>query len=171
MKIILTLILIFSINWIECTFKATDFCKKSEIDGIEQECKSKYSLSCADILCAKNRYSCQGIRLLHGIKSIQKTEEGYQFFQNNFEAFMKLIVKCPKLPKYKWNPNDVCLNNKNCFPTSSWIIWSTLFKLGECRCRGKYNYKCNSDYCALKKQACDSLKENKSNKKCNRIKF
>jgi hypothetical protein len=159
MKIVFTLIVIFSINWIECTFKVTDFCKKLEIYGKEQECKGKYSLSCADILCAKDRYSCQGIRLLHGIKSIQKTEKDYQFFKNNFEAFIKLIKKCPKQLKYKLNSNDVCLNTKDCFKSSLWRIWSTLLKTDECKCRGKYNFRCNSDYCALDKQACDTLKQ------------
>jgi len=167
MKIILTIILvIFSINLSECALKVTDFCKKLEIDGKEQECNGKYSLSCAGILCAKDRYSCQSIRVFHGIKNIQKTEKDYLFFQNNFEAFMKLIKKCPKLPKYKWNPNDVCLIAENCFQTSLWRIWSTLFKPGECKCRGRYNYKCNSDYCALDKRACDYVKQNNSISNC-----
>ena len=166
MKIIFTLILIFSINFSESTLKVTDFCKKLEIDGKEQECNGKYNLSCAGILCAKDRYSCQSIRVLHGIKNIQKTEKDFLLFQNNFEAFMKLIKKCPILPKYKWNPNDVCLNTKDCFQTSSWRIWSTLLKPGECKCKGKYKYKCNSDYCALDKRACDYVKQNNSTKSC-----
>ncbi len=87
------MVLVYSINWIECTLRVADFCEKLEIDGEEQKCNGKYSLSCADILCAKDRYSCQSIRLLHGIKNIQKTEKGYLFFQNNFEAFMKFIRK------------------------------------------------------------------------------
>jgi hypothetical protein len=163
MKTIFIIILIFSINWIKCTLKVTDFCEKLEINDREQKCKGNYSLTCAGILCAKDRYSCQSIRVLHGIKNIQKTEKDYVFLQNNFKAFMKLIQKCPKP---KWNPNDVCLNTKNCFQTSLWRIWSTLLKPGECKCRGKYNYKCKSDYCALDKQACDLLKKIKIIKKC-----
>ena len=69
---------------------------------------------------------------------------------------MKLIKKCPK---YKWNPNDACLSTKDCFQTSLWRILSNLLTPGECKCRGKLNYKCNSDYCALNEQACDSLKK------------
>ena len=53
MRFIITIILIFSINWIECTLKVNDFCEKLEIDRKEQECKGKYSLSCAGILCTK----------------------------------------------------------------------------------------------------------------------
>ena len=161
------MVLVYSIKWIECTLRVADFCEKLEIDGEEQKCNGKYSLSCADILCAKDRYSCQSIRILHGIKNIQKNEKGYLFFQNNFEAFMKFIRKCPKQPKYKWSPKDVCLNNKHCFQTSLWrTLWSTPFKPDECKCRGKYNYRCNNAYCALDKQACDALKQDSNIKKC-----
>ncbi len=76
MKITLTKILVIIlsiINLSECALKVTDFCKKLEIDGKEQECNGKYSLSCAGILCAKDRYSCQSLRVFHGIKNIQKT--------------------------------------------------------------------------------------------------
>ncbi len=75
MKIILTkiLVIMLSINLSECALKVTDFCKKLEIDGKEQECNGTYSLSCAGILCAKDRYSCQSLRVLHVIKNIQKT--------------------------------------------------------------------------------------------------
>ena len=75
---------------------------------------------------------------------------------------MKLIKVCPKLPKYKWNSNDVCLNTNDCLQTTFWRIWSTLLKLDECKCKGKYNYKCNSDYCASDKRACDYLKQTKN---------
>jgi hypothetical protein len=169
MKITLTKILVIIlsiINLSECALKVTDFCKKLEIDGKEQECNGKYSLSCAGILCAKDRYSCQSLRVFHGIKNIQKTEKEYLFFQNNFEAFMKLIKKCPKLPKYKWNPNDVCLIAENCFQTSFWLIWSTLLKPCECNFRGEYNFKCDNNYCALDKRACDYVKQNNSISNC-----
>ena len=92
MKIIIVIALILTINWIECTLKVTDFCKKLEIDGNEKECKGNYSLNCGSILCAKDKYSCQSIRFLNGIKSIQKTEKDYLFFQNNFE-FIKGAVE------------------------------------------------------------------------------
>jgi hypothetical protein len=162
MKILIVIALIFTINWIECTLKVTDFCKKLEIDRNEKECKGNYSLNCGSILCAKDKYSCQSIRFLNGIKSIQKNEKDYLFFQNNFEALMKLIKYCPKLPNYKWNPNDVCF--KDCFQISFWRIWSNLLNVGECKCRGKYNFRCNTAYCALDKRACDELKKAKQSK-------
>jgi hypothetical protein len=50
------------------------------------------------------------------------------------------------------------MNIGSCLQTTFWRIWSTLFKQGECKCRGKYIYKCNKDYCASDKRACKYLK-------------
>jgi hypothetical protein len=104
------------------------------------------------------------LKLFSKVKHTQRKENEYIFFQNQYEAFMKLIKVCPKPPKYKLNPNDVCLNTKDCLQTTFWRIWSTLLKPGECKCRGKYNFKCNSDYCASDKRACNHLKKKKTAK-------
>lgn len=46
-------------------------------------------------------------------------------------------------------------------------IWSFNQIKQECKCKGKYSYKCSWDHCALDKLACDGLKKNaKSIKKC-----
>jgi len=37
MKIIFILILVYSINWIECTLRVADFCEKLEIDDEERK--------------------------------------------------------------------------------------------------------------------------------------
>ena len=84
---------------------------------------------------------------------------------------MNQIKDCPQPPKYKWNLNDVCLNSKDCLKTTLWRIWSTLLIPGECKCKGKHNYRCNNDYCALNKQACDGLNNQKSKKKIKKCIF
>ena len=48
---------------------------------------------------------------------------------------------------------------KNCVKLSIHRLWSQRI---ECKFKGKYNYKCNSDYCALNKEACDELKKQKN---------
>jgi len=153
--------LIFIVNIIHCKIKVTDFCTKLEINGKKQECHGEYNLSCIGILCTKDIYTCWGIKYLRGLKYLQNSEENYYFCQSWYETFMNQIKICPKPPEYTWNPNDVCLNTKDCLQTTFWRIWSTLLKPAECKCKGKYNYKCNSDYCASDKRACNYLKETK----------
>ena len=93
------------------------------------------------------------------VKDTQKSEKNYRLFENYYETFLSQIKDCPKAPpKYKWNSNDVCLNAKDCFQTIR-LLWSSIIKKGECKCKGKYDYKCDSDYCASNKQACNHLKQ------------
>jgi len=166
MKFLFIMFLLFGI--IEC-IKVNNFCYQSSIET-NKNCNKRHSFKCSQItnLCSIDRYSCQSLTLFSKVKHTQRKENDYIFFQNQYEAFIKLIKVCPKPPKYKLNPNDVCLNTKNCLQTTFWRIWSTLLKLDECNCKGKYNFKCNSDYCASDKRTCDYLKEikNLEIKKC-----
>jgi hypothetical protein len=144
------------------SIKVTDFCYQISIEKEVIKCKEnkKYSYQCFEGLCSINRYSCQSIKLFSTVKDIQRIEMSYHFFKNQYESFLNKIKDCTKPSKYKWNSNDVCLNTKDCLQTTFWRIWSTLLKPGECRCKEKYNYKCNSDYCASDKRACSYLKKN-----------
>jgi hypothetical protein len=150
--------LILSLKLIE-SIKVNDFCFQISINNGIIKCheNNKYNFDCGQDLCAIDRYSCQSIKLFATVKNFQRDEKSYLFFHNNFEKFIRSIKNCPKPPKYKWNPNDVCLKTKNC--TKPIRIWSNLFKPSECKCKGKYNHKCNSDYCASDKRACDYLKK------------
>ena len=142
------------------SIKVTDFCYQISIEKEVIKCKEnkKYSYQCFEGLCSINRYSCQSIKLFSAVKDFQRNEKSYLFFLNNFESFVREIKDCPEPPKYEWNPNDVCLNTKDCMNTTI-RIWSNLLKPSECKCKGKYNHKCNSDYCASDKRACDYLKK------------
>jgi hypothetical protein len=95
---------------------------------------------------------------------MHKYERDYLYFKDKYESFMNQVKDCPERQKYEWNPNDVCLNAKNCFKLNIWYQK----KAEECKCIGKLNYKCNSDYCAADKRACNKIMKRKKNniKKC-----
>ncbi len=78
------------------------------------------------------------------------------------------LINCMKIKdslKSKMILNNVCLNAKDCSKSSIHRLWSQKV---DCKCKGKYNYKCNTDYCSLNKQTCDSLMKRKLTgiKKC-----
>ena len=159
MKLIIILILIISIILsikLVGSIKTIDFCYVP--DDQDLECFGKHNLKCGDHLCAKDRYSCQSLKLFSSVKNTQKNEKAYQFFKNNFEAFLNSIKECPLPAKYEWNSNDVCLKAKNCFQTSFWKIWSSLMNHDECECRENHKFRCDRDYCASDKRACHELK-------------
>ena len=152
------LFFLFFVAFIECKkFKiATVMCYPEE--GKKIECHGKYNYNCGDFVCTKNEYSCQMLSLFSVLK-------GDHF--KKYESFITEIKECPEPPKYKWKPNDVCLNTNNCV-TAILKIWPyNRVKLTECNCTGKYSYKCNRGYCGLNKLACDVLKKNITEiKKC-----
>jgi hypothetical protein len=78
--------------------------------------------------------------------------------KSKFETFMSQIKDCLK-------PMDVCLSDKNCFKANGYGIWSILMQPDVCKCREKYSYRCNTNYCTLNKQACDGLYKQKSSSK------
>jgi len=150
------------------SIKVTDFCYQISIEKEVIKCKEnkRYNYQCFEGLCSVNRYSCQSIKLFSAVKDFQKIENHYLFFKNQYESFMKKIKDCTKPLKYKWNSNDVCMNTNDCFKAHGYGIWSILMKPSECKCKGKYNHKCNSGYCASDKRACDYLKKKTKIKKC-----
>jgi len=148
-------------------FAAFIECKKFKIApgicypkaGEKMECHGKYNYNCGDFVCTKNEYSCQMLSLFSVLK-------GDHF--KKYESFIKEIKECPKPPKYKWQPNHVCLNTNDCVTTLKRIWPYNRVKLTACKCTGKYIYKCNHDYCALNKLACEGLKKNVKIKKCSK---
>lgn len=151
-------IIIFLISCIECTkIKTKNFCINNKLEvNKEIKCNGNYSLSCGGIVCAKDQYSCQSLTQFSKTKYFQKNDQDYFFSRKNYESFLKLIKNCPQPQKYKWNPNDVCLNSKDCVKLSIHRLWS---QLHECKCIGNYDIKCSSDFCASNSQACDELKK------------
>ncbi len=61
MKKIIFLFSLFSL--IQCSIKVSDFCNRIKISGKEVECQRNYSSSCSEYLCAKDKYSCQNIKI------------------------------------------------------------------------------------------------------------
>ena len=156
------LILILFLKLIQC-IKVDNFCYQISINNEIIKCQEnvRYNYDCGQGLCSIDRYSCQSIKLFSTVKDLQRNEKSYNFFQNNFEAFVKIIKDCPDPPEYKWSSNDVCMKTENCFKAYGYGIWSILMKPDECKCMGKYKYKCNINLCALNKKACDHLKHKK----------
>jgi hypothetical protein len=142
--IFLSITFICSINCLEIG----DFCLKTS----PTKCEGKHKIDCGNGLCSKYAYSCAVI-----------TNE-----QKNNETFKTKIKECAT-SKYKWNPNDVCLNSKMCI-SNAIRLWSfNQIKEIECRCKGKYVFRCVNDYCASDKRACDDLKQHQMKikiKKC-----
>ncbi len=148
--------LITCIHMIQC-LKETDFCLRNKNTKIK--CDGQHSFYCNNNLCSKDKISCQRLMaLLEKNKIYQKIDD---------ESFkMKYIKECSKLAEYKWNSNNVCLNNKNCVSTAM-RLWSLdRIKQGECKCKGNYHFRCSSDYCASDKRACLDLNQNIKIKKC-----
>ncbi len=155
MKIII-LLFIFILLITECiSLKYRDICYPKE--GENFECYGIYKYNCGDFVCIKDEYNCQLLSLFSGLKGVHKIK---------YEIFMAKIRKCPEPPKYKWIPNNVCLNAKTCMKYKV-TIWSMQMVPIECKCSGKYNFKCNNDYCGLDERACDIPKKKKFEiKKC-----
>jgi hypothetical protein len=156
MKKIIFLIL-YLVAFIECIkFKmASRVCFPKEENLIK--CNGKYNYYCGQFVCSENEYSCQLLSLFSGLKG--KHREKYEIFINE-------VKDCPEPPKYKWKPNDVCLNTNDCvILIRTWPF--NRIKQNECKCTGKSNYRCNRDYCALNKLACEGITKNLTGiKKC-----
>ena len=148
----------------EC-LKVNDFCFLKKNKSEKHECIGEYNESCYGNLCAK--YNCQIIMLFRALKNIHKyvNNNNYNDFKKEYDSFINQIKDCPEPPKL--NSNDYCLSKQNrylsCISTSA-RIWSfTQIKQNECKCTGKYSYRCNNEYCAKNKQACDDLRNRSIN--------
>jgi hypothetical protein len=156
MKKMILLILYF-VAFIECNkYKISEICYPKARKKIE--CHGQYNYNCNNSVCTKNKYTCEMMSLFSGLKGE---------YLKKYKSVLNVIKKCPEPPINKWKPNDVCLNTKDCVSTLM-SIWSfNRIKQKECKCRGKYDYRCNQDYCALNKRACERLKKNINGiKKC-----
>ena len=162
-NIAIILLTIYSIKLMEC-FKATDFCQRKEIKGKKSECHGNFQLSCDNNFCAKDQSNCKNFILFRTLKNLYKYEKDFIIFENKYKTFLGHIADCPQPKVYKWNSNDFCLNSKDCV-TTFMKLWSfNQIKESECKCKGKHSFRCNTDYCALNKQTCDGLKNQKSKK-------
>ena len=166
------LILLYLATFIESKLKSTDFCNRIEIEGNKKECYGKHNLSCNNIVCGKNQLYCQSFNYFSSVQNLPGFEKYFFYFKNKFNLFKRLIKDCPKPQEYKWNSKDVCLNTKDCENSNNMLatIWSKQTTSIECKCSGKYKQRCNSDYCASDKRACNGLKEvlqNAGISKCN----
>jgi hypothetical protein len=151
------LLILFLVVFVECkNFKmSANICLPRA--GKTVECHGEFNNNCNNFVCTKNKYTCQMLLFSFGLKGEHKRKH---------ESFIKEIKECSMPPKYKWKSNDACFNANDCV-TTLMSIWSFRQIKSECKCQGIYSYKCNRDYCALNKLACQGLKKNKLKlKKC-----
>ena len=151
-----SIIFLFCFISIMHCIRENDLCIPND-EKFEIECYGIYSYNCANLVCTKNQYGCHVLSLFSGLKGIHKLR---------YDSFMDSIKPCSKIQSSStiinnWNADDVCLNTKDCsHKTSIHRILSNKIKRNECKCIGKYSYRCNGDYCGLDKQACDGLSKN-----------
>jgi hypothetical protein len=151
MKIKKTLFFYFLIlsSLIECKIKVTDLCNKIEIKGNTIECNGDFGLSCGRNTCSKDKFSCQGFKLLSSVKNFKGFGKNFDHFKRIHDLFKNQIKNCTN-PEYEWNPNDVCLNIKLNFKIDELGI-----NINKDECSEKYIIKCNNYYCASDKRACN----------------
>lgn len=148
--------LVFLIKLIIC-LKKEDYCRRFDINNKLLACQNKHNYNCGHGLCSVDRSSCQNLAIFYLIKKYEI--EGYSIYKYKQVSFLNSIKDCNEVANYKWNSNDVCSNSKDCKhpPSHRLWLWSNKMNQNECKCSGKYNYRCNSDYCALYKEACNGL--------------
>ena len=169
-KIIFFCFLILS-SLIECKVKVkvTDFCNKIEIKGNKIECNGDLGLSCGKNTCSRDHFSCKSLKLISGVQNFEGFGQNYNHLKKLHDLFKSQIKNCSS-PKYKWNPNDVCLNIKISFKNND-NLGIKANRMEPDECSEKYNIKCNNYYCASDKRACNhyefKMARNNSNiKKC-----
>ena len=176
MKLCLLIILV-TFNFTH-SIKLNDFCFRKETCEASSDCKErcygKFSFKCGHGLCSTNKYNCQSIKLFSIISGHLRNDIQYEEFEKNYQIFLQRIADCP-LVDYNWTANDVCLNSKSCYykPNIPFRLINkkiNLIKYTDCDCIGEYSYKCDHNFCARHKNACnESLiksKEQDNIKKC-----
>lgn len=140
---ILTLILVFkSIT----SLNSSDLCKSYfKCNG------EKYKYQCSKSLCALNEETCNDYNDMLKI----------HFFHTSY-GLLKILAnihECEPKSNKILNKIDYCIRNKNCFKKQT--IWSLGFKVikqrVDCKCEGKYSFKCGNEYCSFSSQYCDFL--------------
>ncbi len=145
MKLIIFLFLFISIT--KCV-KINDLCYPK--NGTKFKCKGIYNYNCGGFMCTKNQNNCEILSIFLALKGKVKTK---------YESFMTEVKECSESSKYKWNAKDVCVRTKLCIKPFIHRIWSNKIILAECKCIGKYKYRCNSNYCGFNKLACEGISQ------------
>ena len=146
------------VSFIECAYdlKYTDLCYPKQ--GTKFSCFGNYNFSCGGFICTRTQYNCHVLSLFSGLNGVGQ--------KRNYETFMNKIKYCPEPAIYKLNKNAVCLKPKSCEQGKSMYtkrsihrLWSIQMRIDECKCSGKFSFKCISNYCGLDKRACEGLKK------------
>jgi len=144
------------------SLNSNDFCYSTEVMCLNnrectKECNDLFrKYKCSRNLCTVNKTKCDEYinEKWFDILSLS--------YSNRISRFQSRIKNCTKVT-FKLDPKDVCTNiNKICFEESFFFdSFSTnvskIKKRQDCKCNGKYSYKCEDNFCAVKKRACDAF--------------
>lgn len=154
-------------------FKSSDICIiteevcKGHYDKYEnyetkcerEKCSGKIDFQCGIDHCSSSPETCEKLRNLQLVfKSLVKSRINENKL-HSIKVFLKSIRKCPS-EAYEWDINDICLNGKNCYSKQVLPLRYEkvrLIKKIDCLCEKKHSYKCEKDYCAANKKACDTF--------------
>lgn len=157
------------------SFKPNDFCFVSEktctgkydsknrykIECKKSKCETPLSFQCDDNYCAVSEAACDKLMEINYLFKIYLKSSVSNFkFQKGYRHFFHNVRNCSQ-KQYEWNPNDVCINGKNCYHAHS----SSMRLLGKvklfipinCPCPKDFTYRCGTTYCVTHQRACDEL--------------
>jgi len=153
MKFIIFLLLI---KLIVC-LKNEEFCYQISTDNNNEleNCRETHNFKCWNGLCSVGPKSCENLAVFLLIKKYGVND--FQKYKNKIETFMKQVKNCTE--ESKLISDNVCLNTKDCVhpPIHRLRLWSNQMSPNECKCNGKYSFRCNSEYCASNKRSCNEI--------------
>ncbi len=131
--------------------------------GSNNKC-SKSATACIDYLdvnqLVKSTYYKTGLDGLviakHTYKNLQKN------YTEKFKQFESRIKPCSKLV-YSYEPSHVCMSGKNCYEKNRKhykAMKKNVLTRIDCPCSTQLSYRCEKNYCALHRKACQSFKSN-----------
>ena len=145
-------------------FSPRDFCVLPEEYQKEARCKQ---FQCGTEFCSTTENKCKSfigwtILLGQNVSYVKKTADLYPYFL--------LSIKVCVSSQYILLKSEVCENKKLCYERKQWS--SRLMFRGptvkvekKCPCKSKYEYDCENGYCAVNKNACKIMLEDKKYKK------
>lgn len=155
-------------------FDSNHICEKEQLNctgyydfnhNFKTECKpfdcfGQYGYECEKGKCAISKKSCDfylalSSNLMRAVISPSK----YKVNLRKHEKYLKSIKSCES-PNKEWQPKDVCIRLNDCIQkhTHHLLEKSVVIKKKiDCLCDQKHHFECNKQYCAVNKEACDTL--------------
>ena len=139
------------------------------ITSCDKEICARSKIKCREYLSKENHLKVAMERSFVHITIMSNKQISHSTrLEAEYFRFKKRIGNCPKTP-YKWQPNDVCIRQRNCFKFQERSLIERFFGIRKsrqtlkriiCPCYGKHTYVCGNsiNYCSVNKEACDLFK-------------